>query len=143
MALAVLSGLVLWSIDRRDTAYLWFAALSASFLVYALNKFVQRDSRSRRAPGGGWSTPPSTPRRFFATLFAHRALGVRRPRVEGAMAAVLALFVALYALWDLPQLARFNPLTHGIATLGGLYLGRLAAAAMATPARRSRSAPTR
>ena len=120
MALAMLSGLVLWSIDRRDTAYLWFAALSAAFLVYALNKFVQQIPMSARA--WWWlvhTAVDAAP--FFATLFAHRALGVRRIRVEAAMAAVLVLFATLYAVWDLPQLARFNPVTHGIATLGSLY----------------------
>jgi hypothetical protein len=122
MALAALSGLVLWSIDRRDTAYLWFSALSASFLVYALNKFVQQIPVPART--WWWLVHSAIDAlTLFATLFAHRALGVRRPRVERAMAAVFALFVALYALWDLPQLARFNPLTHGIATLGQAYLG--------------------
>ena len=122
MALAVLSGLVLWSIDRRDTAYLWFAALSAAFLVYALNKFVQDIPISARA--WWWLVHSAVDAAtLFAALFAHRALGVRRPRVEGALAAVLALFVALYAFWELPQLARFNPLTHGVATIGTLYVG--------------------
>ena len=121
MSLAMLSGLVLWSIDRRDTAYLWFAALSAAFLVYALNKFVQAIPMSARA--WWWLVHTAVDAAtFFATLFAHRALGVRRPRVEAAMGAMLALFATLYALWDLPQLARYNPLTHGITTIGSLYV---------------------
>lgn len=120
MALATLSGLVLWLIDRRDTAYLFYAALGASFLVYALNKFIQEIPIPARA--WWWLVHSAVDAAtLFAVLFAHRALGVRRPRLERAIAAVLLLFVALYALWDLPTLARFNPVTHGIATLGTLY----------------------
>lgn len=121
MALAMLSGLVLWSFDRRDTAHLWFAALSAALLVYALNKFVQAIPVSARA--WWWLVHTAADAAtLFATLFAHRALGLRRPRVEAAMAAVLLLFATLYAAWDLPQLARFNPLTHGVSGLGSLYV---------------------
>ncbi|MEP7300936.1 MAG: ATP-binding protein [Caldimonas sp.] len=121
MALALLTGLALWAIDRCDRTYLFFAGSCAALLVYSLNKFLQDVPMSARA--WWWlihSAVDATS--VFLVAFIHRALGVRRPRLERAMLAVLLLFMALYAFWDLPQLAAWNPVTHGIASLAGLYL---------------------
>jgi two-component system, NarL family, sensor histidine kinase UhpB len=121
MAIAMLAALLLWAIDRRDRTALYFGALCAAMAVYALNKFVQRTPVDA---GTWWWLVHSAvdAANVLMVLFVHRALGVRRPRLEAAMGLLLAVFVGLYALWSLPQLARFNPMLHGVSGLAGAYL---------------------
>ncbi len=121
MTLTMLAGLALWSLDRQDSTYLWFAGLSAALVVYAANKFLRDIPIPARA--WWWLLHSAVDvASLMLVVFVHRALGVRRPRLEWAMAAALLVFVVLYAVWDLPQLARFNPVTHGISFLAGAYL---------------------
>ena len=126
MALMLMAGLVLWLLDRSDSTYLYFAGLSASLLVFAVFKFAREAPLPPRAMW--WLVHSATDAAyFFLFAFLHRALGLRQPRVERALLAGLALFAALYALWTLPQLARYNALPHGLALATGLVLiGRLA-----------------
>lgn len=121
MLLALLAGLALWLIDRRETVYLCFAGLSASLLVYSLNKFVLDLWMPARV--WWWLVHTAVDSAGLMTiLFAHRLFGTPRPRLERAMALLLALLAALYAYWDLPQLARFNPITHALFMVGLIYM---------------------
>lgn len=121
MLIAMLTGLALWLIERKDTAYLYFTGVTAAWLAYAINKFVQ----DVPLPAERWwwllHTAIDVPF-LLMPAFMHRVVGVRRPRLERTMLAVFAVFAVLYAWWELPQLARFNPITHGIASLAGFYL---------------------
>lgn len=121
MVLALLTGFALWSMDRRQTSYLWFMAACATWVAYALNNFVQQVPLPAR--GWWWLLHTAIDASFLLTVvFVHRVFDVRRPRVERTIFAVVALFALCYAAWDLPQLARFNALTHAIASLAGFYL---------------------
>ena len=121
MALAMVAGLVLWSLDRRDTTYLHFAGLCGSLLVFALFKFARELPLPPRATW--WLVHTATDAAyFFLFAFLHRALGLRRPKVERGLIAGVALCAALYALWSMPQLARYNALPHGAMLVAGLAL---------------------
>jgi signal transduction histidine kinase len=55
-------------------------------------------------------------------FFAHRLMRVHRPWIERTIVAAFVLATSAYALWDLPQLARYNNLVHSALMLAPVYL---------------------
>lgn len=119
--LALLTGAILWTVDRRDAAIPYFAAFCLGWLVYGANSWVRDTPVPAKA--WWWAVHSGADAAFWlAACCFHRLLGVRRPRVEALLLGWAIVCALLYAAWDLPQLARWNAVTHGVASLGGLYL---------------------
>ncbi len=119
--LALLTGAILWTVDRREAAMPWFAAFCLGWLVYGANNWV----RDIPVPAKAWLwLVHSSADASFALAAGcfHRLLGMRRPRVEALLLGWTIVCALLYAAWSLPQLERWSAVTHGIASLGGLYL---------------------
>jgi signal transduction histidine kinase len=120
-AVVMILGFVFWSVDWRDRTYLFFALASAAWCVYSLNLFVQTIPVSART---WWWFVHTMIDAFTLNLvcFAHRLLGVRRHRLELAMAGTVIVASTLYALWDLPTMARGNNVVHSLMLLWPTYL---------------------
>ena len=104
-----------------DAALPWFIAFCGVWFVYGANTYV-RDIPVP-AKTWWWAVHSAIDASYWLIVcMFHRLLGVRRPRIERLLLGWALLCSGLYALWDLPQLARFNPLLHGVSTLAGLYL---------------------
>jgi len=119
--LALVTGAILWSVDRRDAAMPYFIGFCLEWLVYGANSWVRDIPVSAKT--WWWAVHTGVDLSFWlATCCFHRLLGVRRPRIEALLLGWAAVCSLLYAVWDLPQLARFNPLLHAVSALGGVYL---------------------
>jgi len=119
--LAMLTGAILWLVERRDAAQPYFVAFCLAWLVYGTNTFL-RDIPVP-AKTWWWAVHTSVDACYWLIVcFFHRLLGVRRPRIERLLLAWTLLCSTLYAAWSLPDLARWNPPLHGVSTLGGVYL---------------------
>jgi signal transduction histidine kinase len=112
---------VFWVSDRRDTTYLFLALASAAWSVYSLNLFVQHIPMSAKI---WWWLVHTMIDSFTLCLvcFAHRLLHVSRPWVERTIVAAVLISTSLYALWDLPQLARYNNIVHTAMAAFACYL---------------------
>jgi signal transduction histidine kinase len=114
-------GVAFWLVDRSSSMYLYFALCGATWSIYSLNLFVQ----NLPVPAGVWWWLVHTCIDVFAVslvLFAHRLLGIRRPRIERSL-WLFALGAALvYAVAGIPGIARLNPLVHLGDLLCGIYL---------------------
>lgn len=132
--LALATGLILWSFDRRDAAPPLLVAFSLVWLIYGANTWLRDIPVSAHT---WWWAVHSAADFGSALLLAlfHRIAGVHRPWIEGAALGLAALFSVLYALADLPTLARLNPWTHAVMLSFALYL--LAWLALQTSRRRS------
>ena len=120
--LALLTGAVLWLVDRHDAALPYFMGFCLAWFIYGANTFV----RDIPVPASTWWWAVHSSVDFCFWLVVclfHRLLGERRPRIEGALLAWAVLCSVLYAVWGLATLARYNPLLHGLSALAGLYLG--------------------
>jgi len=119
--LALLTALVLWAIERSDPAHPYFIAFCLAWLVYATNTFVRELPVPARA--WWWLVHSAVDLSYVAlVLFYLRLHGQRRPRVERTLWAALLVTTSFYAFSSLPQLARWNPLLHGLMSLGTLWL---------------------
>lgn len=118
---AMLFGLVFWLTERRDATYLYFACASATWMVYSLNLFVQHIPMPAKA--WWWLVHTSVDAfSLFVLLFAHRLMRISRPRLEAAVVAVVLASACLYAVWDLPRLAKYNNVVHSLMLLVPGYL---------------------
>ncbi|MFN0183738.1 MAG: ATP-binding protein [Aquabacterium sp.] len=117
--LTILAGLALWATDRRSE-HAWFVVLASLWLTYSLNNHLRDIPVSA---GTWWWLVHSSVDAFYVALFGllHRLLGVRRPRVEMLVGSAAAVCVVTYAVIDLPQLSRINPVLHGLMSLFGVY----------------------
>lgn len=122
--IAVLSagfGIAFWLVDRASTMYLYFALCGATWSVYSLNLFVQ----NLPVPAALWWWLVHTCIDLFAVslvLFAHRLLGVHRPRVELAFWMFAASAAFIYGVAGIPGIASINPVVHLGDIVCGLYL---------------------
>jgi signal transduction histidine kinase len=107
--------------DRRNSTYLFFSLAAFAWTTYSLNLFLQHIPVPARA---WWWLVHASIDVFTVcvVLFAHRLVGVPRPRVERLIVAAAVTVLGLYAVWDLPTLARWNNVTHLIMMLGPVYL---------------------
>lgn len=106
-----LVGLAMWATNRRDVTPLYFALCGIAWSVSPANQFVQNIPMSAQL----WWQLTHTAYDWFGVLlvlFMHRLFSVQRPRVEAVVLAWGALVAVTYALIDLPQLARINPIMH-------------------------------
>jgi len=119
--LALLTGAMLWLVDRQDAAQPYFIAFCLAWFVYGANTFV----RDIPVPAKTWwwavHSAVDACYWLIVCLF-HRLLGVRRPWIERLLLAWALLCSALYASFDLPELARWNPWLHAISALAGVYM---------------------
>lgn len=119
--LALLAGLTLWFVQRREPAALYFVGCCALWILYALNTFV----RDIPVPARAWWAMVHAAVDgfyFFVIGFHHRVFGVRRPRIEAVVGATGLACGLFYAVADLPAIARWNPVLHGTTGLAGVYL---------------------
>jgi len=120
LCIAVIA-LAFWIVNRTETAYLYFALSSFAWSAYTLNLHLQTVPVPARA---WWAAMHIVLDAFavFLVLFAHRLFGVTRPLLERTLLSFLAICAVLYAVWDLPAIARYSNLTHAITTALGVYL---------------------
>lgn len=119
--IALLTGAILWLVDRSDAAMPYFVLFCLGWLLYGANSWVRDIPVSAKA--WWWAVHSCADLNIWsASCCFHRLLGSRRPRIEGAMLAWVAACALMYAVWGLPQLARYSALTHAVSVLGGVYL---------------------
>lgn len=119
--LALLTGVLLWWVERGDAALPWFIAFCGVWFVYGANTYVRDIPVAAKT--WWWAVHSAIDASYWLIVcMFHRLVGVRRPRIERLLLGWALLCSLLYALWELPQLARWNPQLHALSALAGLYL---------------------
>lgn len=119
--LALVTGAILWWVDRNDAAMPYFVGFCLLWLAYGAYSWLRDIPVSAKA--WWWVVHTSADLSYWiAACCFHRLMGARRPRIETLLLAWGLVCAALYAWADLPRLAQLNPVTHGITALAGIYL---------------------
>lgn len=109
-------ALAFWMPRKHDTVYLYFALASLAYSVFSLNLVV----RNVPVDGATWWWMSNSAIGWWVvllTLFGHRLVGIRRPRLERALLAFVVGETIVLALLDLPTFAVVCNLFH-LAGLG-------------------------
>lgn len=120
LLIAVLA-LALWSVDRRNSAFGYFAAASLTWSLYSLNPFIGDLPFANIY----WLRLLHGSLELFLllmVLFVHRQLGVRRRRVETAILLYAIIANGFYWTLSIDQISRSANYFHLGTNLIGLYL---------------------
>jgi len=119
--LSALVAFTFWWSDRRSPLYGIFGCTCLAWSIYSANLFVQNIPVSA---GTWWWLVHSSVDFYGVTLalFAHRLMGLDRPRLDRVL-LVFGLAASLYyAVVDLPTLSATNSVPHGVTLLITVYV---------------------
>lgn len=117
-------GFAFWMPRKSDTVYLWFALASLAYSVFSLNMVV----RDVPVSGETWWWITHAAIEWWVVMlamFAHRLVGIVRPRLERALLIYAAGATLVMAAVDLPTFAVVANLLHLVGLSVAMYLAVL------------------